>query len=88
MTECQISMERCGGQCTGYDGTQIWKERQQVNSKISCDACRDKAEKLEIFTHDIVNARLGKKIFNKKNWDEHVDIVNCVNDSCKKEGRC
>lgn len=81
-------MERCGGQCTGYDGSEIWKERKQANSKISCDICRDKAEKLEIFTHDIVNARLGKKIFDKKNWDDHVSIVNCVNDSCKKEGRC
>ena len=88
MTECQIVNEKCGGQCTGYDGSEIWKEREQANAKISCDICRDKAEKLETFTHDIVNARLGKKIFNKKNWDEHVEIVNCVNDSCKKEGRC
>jgi len=81
-------MERCGGQCTGYDGAEVWKEREQANSKITCDICRDKAEKLETFTHDIVNARLGKKIFDKNNWDEHVQIVNCVNDSCKKEGRC
>ncbi|MEE9215753.1 MAG: hypothetical protein V3U54_13440 [Thermodesulfobacteriota bacterium] len=88
MTECTISMERCGGQCTGYDGSAVWKEREQANAKITCDNCRGKAEKLEVFTHDIVNGRIGKKIFDKKNWDEHVQIVNCVNDSCKKEGRC
>jgi len=88
LTECTIAQEKCEGECTGYDGSGVWEKRKQVNSTIECDRCRDKAEKLETFTHDIVNGRLGKKIFDKKNWDDHVDIVNCVNDSCKKEGRC
>lgn len=85
---CTIKTERCGGLCTGYDGSKVWEERKKVNSKITCESCRDEAAKLETFTHDIVNARLGKKIHDKKNWDNFIGIVNCSNNSCKKEGRC
>jgi len=85
---CTIKEERCGGLCTGYDGSEIWAERKRVNSKIECETCRDGAEHLETFSHDIVNARLGKQIHDKSNWDNYVDIVNCANTSCKKEGRC
>ena len=86
--ECSIKTERCQGKCTGYDGSKIWDERKKVNKKIDCETCRDKAEHLETFSHDVVNATLGKPIFDKKNWDDYVSIVKCANDSCKKEGRC
>ena len=88
MTQCTISTERCGGLCTGYDGSKIWDERKKINSNIDCETCRDKADHLETFSHDVVNATLGKKIFDKTNWDNYVKIVKCANDSCKKEGRC
>jgi len=86
--ECSIKTERCGGLCTGYDGSDVWKKRKQINDTITCESCKEEAAKLETFTHDIVNARLGKNIHDKKNWDNFIGIVNCSNDSCKKEGRC
>ena len=85
---CTIKEERCGGLCTGYDGSKIWAERKRINSKIDCESCKEEANKLETFTHDIVNARLGKKIHDKRNWNNFVSIVQCANNSCKKEGRC
>jgi len=85
---CTIKEERCGGLCTGYDGSSNWAERRRTIKKIDCESCRDEAGKLETFTHDLVNARLGKKIFDKKNWNNFIGIVNCSNNSCKKEGRC
>lgn len=88
MTECTIKTERCGGLCTGYDGSKIWEERKKINSKIECESCKEEAGNLETFTHDIVNARLGKKVFDKNNFHKFVDIVNCTANSCKKEGRC
>lgn len=86
--ECTIKTERCGGLCTGYDGSKIWAERKKINSKIDCESCRVEADLLETFTHDLVNARLGKPIFNKPNWNKFVGIVQCANNSCKKEGKC
>jgi len=88
LSECTIKSERCGGLCTGYQGQDIWEQRRKVTNKIPCETCRDEANKLETFTHDIVNTRLGKKVHDKKNWDNFVAIVNCSNNSCKKEGRC
>ena len=88
MTQCSIDTEKCGGKCTGYDGSKIWEERKRVNKKIECETCREEAEHLETFTHDIVNARLGKKIHDKKNFHEFVSIVNCAAKTCRAEGRC
>lgn len=85
---CTIDSERCGGMCTGYDGSKIWKARQDINKKIDCKTCREEAEKLETFTHDIVNVRLGKQVHDKKNWDKFVSIVECSNNSCKEAGKC
>jgi len=88
LSQCTINSERCGGLCTGYQGQDIWTKRRKVTNEIPCETCREEANKLETFTHDIVNTRLGKKVYDKKNWDNFVDIVNCTNNSCKKEGRC
>lgn len=86
--ECSIKTERCGGLCTGYDGSHIWKQRRQLVKKIECETCRDEADKLETFTHDIVNARLGKPVYDKQNFHKFVEVVNCAANTCKKEGRC
>ena len=88
MSECHLKNENCGGRCTGYDGSKIWAERKRANDKIECESCHEEAAHLETFTHDIVNARLGKKIFDKKNWDNFVSVVQCANAKCKDDGRC
>ena len=86
MPECEIVNQKCGGECTGYSGEHIWAERKQVNAKIECDTCRENAEKLETFTHDVVNAKLGKPIFNKKNFKTHAKQIECI---CKNNpGLC
>jgi len=89
LTECTISMERCGGLCTGFQGQEAWRNRRKaIDKDITCETCNDKAHKLETFDHDFVNARLGKQIHDVKNWDEHIKLITCANNSCKKEGRC
>ena len=86
--QCDLKNENCGIHCTGYDGAKIWDERKAANKKISCESCRDEAEHLEIFTHDIVNARLGRSVFDKRNFHNYVKIVNCTADKCRTDGRC
>ena len=88
MSQCNLKNENCGGRCTGYDGAKIWAERKRVNDKIECQSCNQEAAKLETFTHDIVNARLGKKIHDKQNWNRFVQVVECANARCKDEKRC
>jgi len=81
MPECTIKEETCGGLCTGFDGSKIWRERMaQIKDpkKYECLTCQDEAEKQEIFTHDIVNAKLGKKIFDKSNFKKQAAAVNCI----------
>lgn len=89
MPECHLKNETCGGRCTGFDGKFAWENRRKaINKDIDCDSCNKESHKLETFNHDIVNGRLGKQIFDKKNFHEFVDIVNCVSNKCKKDGRC
>jgi len=94
---CQIKNEICGGKCTSYDGTiskdilikknsNAWDARRRIiNEGIWCESCRDDANKLETFDHDVVNARIGKTIQDKQNFKKHFDMIKCI---CNKTGVC
>lgn len=86
--KCSIETERCGFSCTGYDGSHRWKILHDTVDKIECDTCREHAKSLMSGLHDHVNAGLGEKIFDLKNYKKFVDEVNCVYQSCVNEGRC
>jgi len=84
MTECDLKDEKCGGACTGFDGSKIWAERMaQIKDpkKYDCETCQEEAENLEIFNHDIVNAKLGKPIFNKTNFKKEAQAIKCICDN-------
>lgn len=85
---CTIKDERCGGLCTGYNGSHVWKAIDKDIDKIECETCRPEGHDLIDFAHDVKNIQLGKSVFRKKNFHKYVDIVKCVSESCKKEGRC
>jgi len=86
LAECEIKDERCGGQCTGYDGKHIWKRMEKNVNDIECDTCRDKGKEKLTFMHDMVNAQLGKKIFNKNNFKKQAKEIECI---CKNNpGLC
>jgi len=85
LTECNLKNEQCGGKCTGYNGSKVWAERKRINKKIECESCRDTAEHIETFSHDIVNGKLGKPIFDKKNFKTLANQVQCI---CKNTGVC
>jgi len=78
MGECSISGERCGGLCTGFDGSHIWKKIHDAVNTIECETCHDEGQKVLSFAHDLVNLRLGKPAYDLKNFKEFVKIVNCV----------
>lgn len=60
-------------------GPKYWEAFHALAARIPCSICRDGAIPLEIFKHDIVNLKLGKKVFDKANWDTMVAVVNELN---------
>ncbi len=85
MTECTIAQEQCGGKCTDYDGSKIWKKLHALPKEIECETCAEEGKNLFEFAHDIKNAQLGKPIFNKKNFKKLANQVKCI---CDKTGAC
>ena len=86
MSECTIKAETCGGKCTGYKGSHIWKKLEKDVNSVECDNCRDEGKDKLTFMHDTVNAQLGKKIFDKRNFKKQVKAIECI---CKNNpGLC
>lgn len=85
MTQCDLKNEVCGFSCTGFEGGKIWEEFDKAVKKIDCESCQDHAKELISFVHDLVNAGLGKPLFNQKNFDKIYNQIQCINDKIKGE---
>jgi len=86
LSECTIKEEKCGGKCTGYEGSHIWKKMEKDVNGIECETCRDSGKEKLTFMHDTINAQLGKPIFNKKNFRKQAQAIECI---CKNNpGLC
>ena len=55
---------------------------------IECETCRDHAVKAFSGFHDFINAGLGEEIYDRRNFKQFVDEVQCAYNSCKAAGRC
>lgn len=88
MPQCSIKGESCGFACTGYDGGAQWKKMHAAAEEIGCESCRIHGKALVSGLHDHVNAGLGKKVYDKKNYEHFVHEVNCAYNRCKADGRC
>ena len=55
---------------------------------MGCETCKKEGHDLIDFAHDVKNVQLGKNVFRKDNFHKYVKIVNCVLNSCLKEGKC
>lgn len=58
-----------------YFGKYYWAAIHNMASEIPCGSCRYKWETFTKFGHDLVNSRLGKPIFDQKNYDEWMDYI-------------
>jgi len=88
MPECEIVGERCGFECTGYDGSHVWEKWEQDAKEIECEKCSDHAQKWVSFSHDHFNLGLGKQAFDPSNYHQVFQEAECVRNKCIAEGRC
>lgn len=64
---------------TDVFGPPHWQARHYLDSIIPCSTCRSHAIPLGSFMHDIVNLSIDKDVFNKENWNQHVKLINELN---------
>lgn len=56
-------------------GPKYWEAFHTLTNRIPCSICRDKAVPFMSFFHDVVNQSTGKPIFNKENYNKHIDLI-------------
>lgn len=56
-------------------GPKYWEVYHTMTGNIPCSICRDKAVPFMKFFHDVVNQQTGKNIFDKDNFNKHIDLV-------------
>lgn len=74
--------EKCAGK-TCFDlpehgpnwGSKYWNAIHTIADMIPCSICHDDGVELFKFSHDLVNYKLGKKIWDQKNFDTWVQKI-------------
>lgn len=56
-------------------GPKYWEAYHKLTEMIPCSICRDKAVPFMRFFHDVVNKETGKEIFDKENYNRHIDMI-------------
>lgn len=56
-------------------GPKYWEVYHKLTEMIPCPGCRIKAVPFISFFHDVVNSEIGKPIFDKDNFNMHIDLI-------------
>lgn len=56
-------------------GPRYWEAYHKITENIPCPGCRSKAVPFMKFFHDVVNQEKGKRIFDKENYNKHIDLI-------------
>lgn len=59
-------------------GPSYWQAFHDLASKVPCGGCRQETESFIKFFHDLVNYRLGKQIYDKKNFIEVMNKISAL----------
>jgi len=65
-------------------GPDFWAAFHDLAKRVPCDECRDKAESFMVFFHDMVNVRVGKPVYDEKNFKTWVTYVSNLGEERKK----
>lgn len=56
-------------------GPKYWEVYHKLTDRIPCSICRAKAVPFIRFFHDVVNRETKKPIFDKENFNKHIDMI-------------
>lgn len=56
-------------------GPKYWEAFHRLTDRIPCPDCRSKAVPFMVFFHDLVNKGTGKQIFDKENFNRHIENI-------------
>jgi len=56
-------------------GPKYWDALHTIVERIPCPACQMKAVPFMSFFHDVVNKNTGKPLFDKENYNQHIDNI-------------
>lgn len=56
-------------------GPKYWEAFHRLTARIPCSECRNKAVPFMIFFHDLVNRGTKKPIFDKENFNKHLEGI-------------
>lgn len=56
-------------------GPAYWEAYHSLTDRLPCSICRAKAVPFIRFFHDVVNRETKKPIFDKDNFNQHLDMI-------------
>lgn len=59
-------------------GPKYWQSFHRLSENIPCPSCQEKAVPFMKFFHDLVNFKTQKPIFDKDNFNKHIDIISKI----------
>lgn len=60
-------------------GPKYWEAYHNLTSNIPCGTCKEFAVRFMIFFHDVVNLKLGKPLYDPKNFAEISQLITTIN---------
>lgn len=59
-------------------GPKYWEAFHKLADMVPCGQCRSKAVPFIRFFHDVVNQRTEKPIFDRDNYNKHIDFISSL----------
>lgn len=65
-------------------GPKYWEAYHKITENIPCPGCRSKAVPFVSFFHDFVNNDKKKPIYDKENFQKHIDMICKLKEECRE----
>lgn len=64
-------------------GAHYWNAFHSIAEKVPCPSCKAEAVPLMVFVHDLINLKLGKKLNDVQNFNNHISTISKIEQHLK-----